>query len=141
MCFSAGMSFWFLRFTGIEFDSSYVKFDGIDEYNRVSSNIDLILAGFNLYATSNLKFPLNFYVRVGSGIVQTTITYRLVKPGLINDKGSITSRDPYYKFGASLEYAFTRSFFLETGFDYLIIQYLQKSMNSIRYYGVIGTRF
>lgn len=136
-----GYSFWFFRFAGVEVETSYISLKGVENPNTATASANLIISGINIYGTTNLNFPLNLYVRLGGGIVYSTVTYELKSSTSTIEEGSISSRDPYYKAGISLEYRFSRSFHFEAGLDYYTIKYLEKDMQTMKYYGLIGMRF
>lgn len=141
LSFYLGYSFWFFRFAGAEIESSYISLKSAEDPDTAQTDAKLIISGFNIYGTTNLNFPLNLYFRLGGGIARSDISYELKTTTETTETGSITSRDPYYKAGVSLEFRISRSFFIETGVDYYVIQYLEKDMKTIKYYGLVGIKF
>jgi hypothetical protein len=125
----------FMRYLGMEIEGSYIQCKG-----RKLSDLPVIdlkgrYIGGNLFFTTDFDFPLNVIVRAGSGVVISEFTYHL-EP----EKISLTSHDPYFKGGASLEFSFLKSFFLETGVDFILTSYLDYRLKSLRYYGMLGVR-
>ncbi len=125
----------FLRYLGVEIEGSSIQYKGKNIPGQRTTDMTGLYVGGNLFFTTNFDFPLNIIVRAGGGAVQSEFTYYTLP-----EKTSITSNDPYFKGGVSLEFSFMRYFFLETGVDYFLTSYIDYRLKSIRYYGMLGVR-
>ena len=65
----------FLRFTGLELESSYVKFEGRDIQNTIRVDNTHVITGANIYFRTMLDFPVNLIIRGGGGIAYTKFEY------------------------------------------------------------------
>jgi hypothetical protein len=131
----------FLKYSGIDLESTYVHFNGVKAFNRVESNLENIITGGSLLFTTNFNFPVNFTFRGGGGIVFTTQEYtKYDEFGEPAGKGTSGTTDLYYRAGISIEYRFHSSFFLEAYADYYLIKYLIKDFNAYRFSLLAGIR-
>jgi hypothetical protein len=125
------------RFVGFEFETNYVQFQGKDDPDRIRSDLTNTFTGGNLYITTNFNFPLNIIIRGGIGVVITQQEYER-----LDGSGTdiLSSRDPYYKAGFSVEYSLFPTLFLEGGIDYYTVGYLEENFKSLRYFSLVGLR-
>ncbi len=130
-------TFGMARFVGFEFETNYVKFQGKDDPDRIRSDLTNTFTGGNLYIITNFNFPLNIIIRGGVGVVVTQQEYEK-----LNGSGTdiLSSRDPYYKAGFSIEYSPFPTIFLEGGIDYYMVGYLEEDFRSLRYFSLVGLR-
>ncbi len=128
----------FLRFTGLELESSYVKFEGKEAKNSVKTDNTHIITGVNVYMRTMFNFPLNLIVRGGGGIAYTEFEYYNIDGN--GNSTSLDSQDPFYRIGCSLEFNLTRFLFFESGIDYYVISYIGDEVKTLRYFGLIGIR-
>lgn len=128
----------FLRFTGLELESSYVKFEGRDVENRIKADNTHIITGGNIYVRTMFSFPVNLIIRGGGGIAYTKFEYYNIDGS--GKSASLDSQDPFYRIGCALEFNLTRSLFFESGIDYYVITYIGDQVETLRYFGLIGMR-
>jgi hypothetical protein len=130
----------FLRFMGIELEGSYNHFDGKNNIQFASKLLN-ITGGPNIFIKTNLKIPLNFYLRAGGGVSYSIQDFtRRTFQGYPLSKGSIKSLDPYAKVGVSMELNFLYALSLDIGADYLFIFYQGKFFQSVRFIAMLGVR-
>ncbi len=127
--------FW--KHIGIELAGSYQKLQGKEAPGVQNHELQLKLAGGNLCFATRFDFPINLFLRGGAGIVFSALTYTSKLSG--NDF-SESARSLYYSAGASMEYNFYGSFYLETGIDYTVIKFSTQDMKSVKYYCQAGMR-
>ncbi len=125
----------FMSHLGMELEGIYTVNTGRELEGQYTIDMTGRYIGGNLFFTTNFNFPLNLIVRAGGGMVKSEFRYH-TEP----EKTIITSDDPYYKGGVSLELSFLRYFFLEAGADYFLTSYIDFQLKSIRYYGMLGVR-
>jgi hypothetical protein len=128
----------FLRFTGLELESSYVKFEGRDVQNRIKADNTHVITGGNIYMRTMFSFPLNLIIRGGGGIAYTKFEYYDIDGN--GKSASFDSQDPFYRIGCALEFNLTRSLFFESGIDYYVITYIGDQVKALRYFGLIGMK-
>jgi hypothetical protein len=125
------------RFVSFELETNYVKFPGKDDPDRIRSDLTNTFIGGNFYITTNFNFPLNIIIRAGTGVVITQQEYER-QDGSGTD--ILSSRDPYYKAGFSIEYSPFPTIFMEGGIDYYTVGYLEENFKSLRYFSLVGLR-
>jgi hypothetical protein len=132
----------FMKYTGVDVEGNYVKFNGKKELNRVESDMTNIISGINFYISTNFDFPLNFAVRGGGGLAYTILDYQKYDLfGNPTDKGTSSTSASYYKAGVSIECKIFSHFFIEGYADYYIINYLIKDFKTLRFSCLAGVRF
>jgi hypothetical protein len=132
----------FMKYTGLDIESNYVKFTGKAAFNKIESDITNIISGINFFISTNFDFPLNFAVRGGGGLVYTLLDYKKYdNTGNPKEKGTSTTTALYYKTGVSIEYRFFSRFFLEGYADYYSINYLAMDFKSFRFSCLAGFHF
>jgi hypothetical protein len=130
----------FLRFMGVELEGSYNSFSGKQKIEFESKLLN-ITGGPNIFIKTNLKIPLNFYLRFGGGVSYSVQEFtRRTFQGYPLIKGSIKSLDPYAKVGVSMELNFLYALSLDIGVDYIFIFYQGKFFQSVRYIAMLGVR-
>ena len=131
--------FWFAKYSGVELEANNIILKGKEQPNRIKSDLNNLITGGSLYFKTDMDFPINFYIRAGTGIVYTIQKYNEYDT-LGNKTGTekLESVDPYYRIGLSIEYRFLSLFFLEISGDYHIIDYYDNNLNSLRYTCFIG---
>ncbi len=127
-----------LRYTGLEIETNRVTFPGKDDPNRIQSDLSSTFTGGNIYFMTNLQLPVNLLIHVGTGIVYTQQEYEKLDGS--GKTAVLTSRDPYYKVGLSLEFSPFHSYFLDGGVDYYLVRYQDEDLKSLRYYCLVGVR-
>lgn len=134
-------SYWFLRYLGIELDTTFVLYQGKNAINRVETdNYDLIVCG-NLLIKTGFDFPLNLIARVGGGKTLTWQKYNTYDVlGNIEGTETLDSSDPYYNVGLAIEYTFLSYFFLEIGANYSVIKYIDNGFKTLRYICLFGVK-
>ncbi len=133
----------FMQYLGLEFEGTYIKYEGKKIPNRIKTNKIDIITGGNLYFDTNFQYPLNFIFRAGGGLIQTKFEY---DNSVINDlkkynENALISMDFYYKAGVSIEYNFIKYCFIEEGADFYEFKYISTSFRVIRYFCVAGVMF
>ncbi len=123
-----------LEYTGLEIEGTYVNLFSHERQSVDKSKISDIFSGGNILIKTRFDFPLNFTARGGCGIVFSKLKkYNNTEPN------TVKSQDLYYKAGLSVEYRFSRHFYLESGADFNVINYISKNFRSIKYFCLIGT--
>jgi hypothetical protein len=131
-------SFGILRYTGLEIETNRVTFPGKDDPDRIQSDLTSTFTGGNIYFMTNLSLPVNLLIHVGTGIVYTQQEYEKLDGS--GKTAVLTSQDPYYKVGLSLEFSPFPSYFLDGGVDYYLVRYQDENLKSLRYYCLVGVR-
>jgi len=132
--FEGGKSIW--KYTGIELEGAYVSMKYADASKKVPDQGTLMMGGGALFVRTDFDFPVNLIARAGGGGCSSTYQYTT----LTNKTNKLTSTDPYIRVGASIEYVFYRPFFCEMGVDRLSVMYKDSSLDSMRYYFMMGMR-
>lgn len=132
-----------VKYMGVELDGSYCNYD--DKHNiTFKSSIMQITGGLNLFFKTQLKIPLNFYVRFGGGAAysyQKFTKYNLsLGVPFAYQFGNVKSLDPYAKVGVSMEINFLFALSLNIGVDYMSVFYRDEIFMSLRYYAAMGVR-
>ncbi|MBN2402929.1 MAG: hypothetical protein JXN64_11075 [Spirochaetes bacterium] len=132
----------FMKYTGMDIESNYVKFSGKKEFNRVESDMTSIISGMNVFVMTNFDFPLNFALRGGGGLAYTILDYKKYDPAWnLTEKGSDSTYAYYYKAGLSVECRIYSRFFIEAYADYYLINYKTYDFKTLRYSCLAGIRF
>lgn len=132
----------FMKYTGLDIESNYVKIGGKKQFNRVDSDMTNIISGVNIFISTNFDFPLNFTVRGGGGLAYTMLEYQKYdSSGNPMEKGTSSTTDYYYKAGVSIEYKFYSRFFIEGYADYYSISYLVKDFKTLKFSCLAGIKF
>jgi hypothetical protein len=106
--------FW--RHLGFELDVSYNYYQG----KTVTTKMNNILIGGNLFLRTDFTMPLNLIIRGGGGVALSNLEYKNVFSGL---QDIMWNYSPYYKIGAALEVKLYKNLFIEAGMDYSEIFY------------------
>ena len=133
--------FKFFRYFGMEFDFNYIQFTG-KEVNRVVSDLQSILFGFNAYMRTNFQFPLNLIFRVGVGLTYSIQKY--TKYDGLGDPaftGKLESLDFYYKPEIAVEFRAASMFYIELGVGFISILYKDEIMYSLKPTIMLGFTF
>ena len=131
-------SYGILRYTGLEIETNRATFSGKDDPNRIQSDLNSTFTGANIYYMTNLQLPVNLLIHIGTGIVFTQQEYEKLDGS--GKTAVLTSQDPYYKVGLSLEFSPFRSYFLQGGVDYYLVRYQDEALKSLRYCCLVGVR-
>lgn len=130
----------FLKYMGIEIEGSYCRYAGINSIQFTSSLMN-VLVGPSLFIKTQLKIPLNFYLRLGGGASYSVQEYiRRTYQGIPLVSSEIISLDPYLKAGAAIELNFLFALSLNIGVDYYVVFYQDMFFQSLRYYAMLGVR-
>lgn len=130
-----------LKYLGVDFEANYIKFKGRGGLNRVESDISDLIAGLNIFMTTNFNSRLNFSLRGGGGMAYSVLEYQKYNAsGYPIEKGNATSSDLYYKVGVSAECRFYSYFYFELFADYYNINYLIEDFKGIRLSCLFGVR-
>jgi len=132
-----------VRYMGIELDGSYCRYDY--KHNLLfQSSVMQITGGLNLFFKTQMKIPLNFYVRFGGGAAYSyqSFTKYNIRTGIPipYQSGKIMSIDPYAKVGVSMEINFLFTLSLNLGADFTTIFYRDEIFMGLRYYAMMGVR-
>lgn len=132
-----------VKYMGIELDGSYCRYD--DKSNILfQSSVMQATGGLNLFFKTQLKIPLNFYVRFGGGAVYSyqNFTRYNISTGLPIplQSGKVKSLDPYAKVGVSMELNFMFAMSLNVGADFMTVFYRDEIFMGLRYYAMVGFR-
>jgi hypothetical protein len=132
----------FMRYTGLDIESNYVKFTDKKAFNNIEGDMTSIISGFNLFISTYFDFPLNFAIRGGGGIAYTILNYKKYdNTGVLMEKGSSSTSATYYKAGISMECSLSSRLFVEACADYYIINYLAMDFKCYRFSCFAGLRF
>jgi hypothetical protein len=132
-----------LKYMGIELDGSYCRYD--DKHNiTFKSSIMQVTGGLNLFFKTQLKIPLNFYLRFGGGVAYSyqKFTKYNISSGIpfAYQYGNVKSLDPYAKVGVSMEINFLFAMSLNLGVDLINVFYRDEIFMGLRYYAMVGVR-
>lgn len=131
----------FSKYIGVDFEANYIKFDGKNSLNRVESDITDIIAGANIFLSTNFNSRLNFAVRGGGGIAYTILEYQKYNAsGNPIEKGTASTSDIYYKVGVSAECRFYSYLYFELFADYYNINYLINDFKGVKFSCLLGIR-
>ena len=133
-----------VKYMGVELDGSYSRYDDKHDY-KFKSSLMQATGGLNLFFKTQLKIPLNFYVRFGGGAAYSyqkftkynISTFPLLVPYQF---GNVKSLDPYAKVGVSMEINFLFATSLNIGVDFIDVFYRDQMFMDLRYYAMIGVR-
>jgi hypothetical protein len=132
-----------VKYMGIELDGSYCRYD--DKPSMLfRSSVMQITGGLNLFFKTQLKIPLNFYIRFGGGAAYSdqSFTRYNISTGIPipYQSGKVKSLDPYAKVGVSMELNFLFALSLNVGADFMAIFYRDEIFMGLRYYAMMGIR-
>jgi len=117
----------FFFYTGVELDSTFVKFRGKNIPQEKRIDVTNIIAGGNIYIANWFSPQIGLFIRSGGGLVYT-------------QSEIFESQDPFYKIGCSLKYFIFNSFYIESGIDYYVLKYIGNDFTTIRYFCLFGVR-
>jgi hypothetical protein len=132
-----------VKYMGVELDGSYCNYD--DKFKiTFKSSIMQVTGGLNLFFKTQLKIPLNFYLRFGGGAVYSYQQFTRYNISLgvpfAYQWGKVKSLDPYAKIGGSIEINFLFALSLNLGVDCIGIFYRDELFMGLRYYAMLGVR-
>lgn len=132
----------FMKYFGIELEGSYCRYAGTgNKFSQFQSKLLTITGGPNFFIKTNLKIPLNFYLRFGGGASYSFQEYtRRSIYGYPYQTGTVKSLDPYARVGGAIELNFLYALSLDIGADYYITFYQDEFFQSLRYFAMIGFR-
>ncbi|MCU0821829.1 MAG: hypothetical protein MUC95_05065 [Spirochaetes bacterium] len=127
------------RRLGIEFNFDITRYSsGKSNTDQIESEMTTILSSFGIYYKNNFSMPVDFLVRLGSGLACSNLkTYDKAA----GSSESFRSYDPYIYAGPSVRYTFSSFLFTEAGADYQFINYIENHLNIIHSFLRIGVIF
>ncbi|MCX7679745.1 MAG: hypothetical protein N2316_11080 [Spirochaetes bacterium] len=123
----------------IEMEFSRRRFDGADVQQKFDSSLELQMMCVNVAYVSNFQIPVNYALRISSGVVRTVQSIKILNPLEVSQfPPTLTTVDPCYQISLSVVVNLGSTFFLDAGASLVYVDYLSENMKAGSLFCLLG---